>query len=254
MPRDSLSSPSASLTCYDCEPRELLDWHEHRNLSFCFITKGQYQETNQSRSFPCRPGDVVIKPGRKLHQNFMSQQGTVCWLLEVSEESLTPSAALFERELPGPVQDYHLARLGLEVREEFHTPDEFSAVMVESIAMRAVIAGLRLLKDHSRKRNEVEALRESIDAAIERGDLSTQYLSLSEKKTVSRRFYEMEGCTMSGYISRRRAFRAFGELLNSDHSLADIAHHCGFYDQAHFTKTFSALFGITPGRLRSRMK
>ena len=49
-------------------------------------------------------------------------------------------------------------------------------------------------------------------------------------------------------------FRAFSELLNTNYSLADIAHRCGFYDQAHFTKTFSTLFGITPGRLRSRMR
>jgi AraC-like DNA-binding protein len=55
------------------------------------------------------------------------------------------------------------------------------------------------------------------------------------------------------YILRRRAFRAFAELLNTDYSRADIAYRCGFYDQAHFTKVFVTLFGITPGRLRSRM-
>jgi hypothetical protein len=36
---------------------------------------------------------------------------------------------------------------------------------------------------------------------------------------------------MSTCVLRRRAFRAFAEVLNTDHSLAEIAHHCGFYDQ-----------------------
>jgi hypothetical protein len=39
-----------------------------------------------------------------------------------------------------------------------------------------------------------------------------------------------------------------GRDLNTNHSLAHIAHRCGFYDQAHFTKVFAKLFGITPGR------
>src|ERR1022692_1946018 len=72
----------------------------------------------------------------------------------------------------------------------------------------------------------------------------------SERTTVRRLFHEMEGCSMAIYALRRRAFRAFEELLNTDDSLADIAHRCGFYDQAHFTKVFATLFGDTPGRLR----
>jgi AraC family transcriptional regulator len=57
---------------------------------------------------------------------------------------------------------------------------------------------------------------------------------------------------MSTYVRRRRAFRALAEVMNTDHSLAEIARHCGFYDQAHFAKVFTTLFGVTPGRLRSR--
>ena len=95
-------------------------------------------------------------------------------------------------------------------------------------------------------------MRESIDARIGAGDLTAACLTASERKNLRRLFYEMEGCTMNSYILRRRAFRAFAELLNTDHSLADIACRCGFYDQAHFTKVFATLFGITPGRLRSR--
>jgi AraC-like DNA-binding protein len=30
--------------------------------------------------------------------------------------------------------------------------------------------------------------------------------------------------------------------------LAETAHQAGFADQAHFTRTFKAAFGLTPGR------
>ena len=254
MPTAELSSRFALATRYDREPREVLDWHEHRNLSFSFVMKGQYQETTRNRTFTCRTGDVVIKPGGRRHQNAFGQFGAVCLLLEIYEQSLERSTALIERELHGPIHDYPLARIGLELREELQAPDSLSAIMLESIAVRTAVFGLRLVKERSTKRAQVELMRETLDASVDAGDLSAPCLNASERKSVRRLFYEMQGCTINGYILRRRAFRAFSELMNTDHSLGDIAHRCGFYDQAHFTKVFSTLFGITPGRLRSRVK
>ncbi|MBM6402545.1 helix-turn-helix domain-containing protein [Phycicoccus sonneratiae] len=37
-----------------------------------------------------------------------------------------------------------------------------------------------------------------------------------------------------------------------DGTLTDLAHRFGWYDQAHFTRDFTALVGVTPGRYRSR--
>jgi hypothetical protein len=245
-----LSSTFALATRYDRKPLEVLDWHEHRNLSFCFVMKGSYQETTRHRTFTCRPGDVVIKPGGRLHQNRFSQLGAVCLLLKISEESFGHSAGLIERELNGPIHDYHLARIGLELREELQATDSLSAIMLEAIALRTVVSGLRLVRDRSKKQAQVEAMRESLDARVGAGDVAGACLTAIERKSVRRLFYDTEGCTINSYIVRRRTFRAFAELLNTDHSLADIAARCGFYDQAHFTKVLATLFGITPGRLR----
>lgn len=254
MPTAELSSRFALATRYDREPREVLDWHEHRTLSFCFVMKGSYQETTRNRTSTCKTGDVVIKPGGRRHQNIFGELGALCLLLEMSEPAPGPSTGLIERELHGPIHDYRLARIGLELREELQAPDSLSAMMIESIALRTAVAGLRLVKERSKSRVHVEFLREALDASVDAGDLSAPCLNASERKSVRRLFYEMQGCTINGYILRRRAFRAFSELMNTDHSLGDIAHRCGFYDQAHFTKVFSTLFGITPGRLRSRVK
>src|ERR1700687_5075 len=98
-----LSSRLALATRYDRKPLEVLDWHEHRNLSFCFVMKVNYQETARHRTFTCRPGDVVIKPGNMQHQNTFSQLGAVCLLLEISEESLEQSKGLIEGELNRPI-------------------------------------------------------------------------------------------------------------------------------------------------------
>ena len=142
-----ISARFALATRYDREPLEVLDWHEHRNLSFSFVMKGSYDETTRQRTFTCRPGDVVIKPGDRRHQNRFGQLGAVCLLLEISEEFLGHSAGLIERELNGPIHDYHLARIGLELREELQATDSLSAIMLEAIALRTVVTGLRLVKE-----------------------------------------------------------------------------------------------------------
>ena len=37
-----------------------------------------------------------------------------------------------------------------------------------------------------------------------------------------------------------------------DGTLTDLAHRYGWYDQAHFTRDFTALVGVTPGQYRDR--
>ena len=248
-----LSSTFALATRYDRKPQELLDWHEHHDLSFCFVLKGNYQETTSRGSFTCRPGDVVIKPAAMRHQNTFGRLGALCLLLQISEETFGRSTGLVERELNGPVRDYSLARIGLELREELRVTDNLSAVMLEAIALRTVVSGLRLVRERLKNKAQMEDMRQSLRAGVAAGDLMSPHLTASEKKNIRRLFYEMEGCSMNRYVLQRRAFRAFSQLLNTNRSLADIAHRCGFYDQAHFTKVFAMLFGITPGRLRSRM-
>jgi AraC-like DNA-binding protein len=222
----------------------------HRNLSFCFVMKESYQETTSRETFTCRPGDVVVKPAHMRHQNTFGRLGAVCLLLEISGEVFEHSTELFEPEFQGPIQDHLLARIGLELREELKSADRLSPMMLETLALRSIVAGLRFARKQPRK--EVEAIRVLLDDGLGAADVTRRYLSGSESKAVRRLFRETQGCSMATYALRRRAFRAWDELLNTENSLVDIAHRCGFYDQAHFTRVFVTLFGVTPGRLRSK--
>ena len=249
MPR--ISSRLAVATRYDRTSLEVLDWHEHRNLSFCFVMKGDYKETTSRGSFTCRPGDVVIKPANMRHQNTFGQLGAVCLLLEISAELLEHSTELFEPEFHGPIHHHQLAQIGLELREELHSADRLSPMMLEAIALRSIVSGLRFAR--KRPNRQVEAIRGLLDDGLGVAELTRRYFTANEGKAIRRLFHEMEGCSVATYALRRRALRAFEELLNTDDSLAEIAQRCGFYDQAHFTKVFVTFFGVTPGRLRSRV-
>ena len=52
------------------------------------------------------------------------------------------------------------------------------------------------------------------------------------------------------FIIRRRIQRALELMQNTALSLSEIAHTCGFSDQAHFSRAFRKLIGYAPGMWR----
>lgn len=68
----------------------------------------------------------------------------------------------------------------------------------------------------------------------------------------SRLFHRIIGVTPSDYLARLRIQRARQLLTTSDMPLTAIALGTGFYDAAHFTRTFGRLVGCTPGQYRKR--
>ena len=64
------------------------------------------------------------------------------------------------------------------------------------------------------------------------------------------KFKEICKMTPLEYITKRRIESAEYMLLNTKFSLLDIAFKCGFYDAAHFFRTFSAYKGISPSAYR----
>ena len=56
----------------------------------------------------------------------------------------------------------------------------------------------------------------------------------------------------SDYIANVRVNKAKTLLATTDRRIADIAADCGFFDHAHFIRTFKKIVGVTPARYRRR--
>lgn len=67
---------------------------------------------------------------------------------------------------------------------------------------------------------------------------SPQYIGQLFKKTA--------WCSFSRYLMRYRVNKAQDLLKNTELSLTEIAYETGFFDSAHFTKSFSSVTGLTP--------
>jgi AraC-like DNA-binding protein len=68
-----------------------------------------------------------------------------------------------------------------------------------------------------------------------------------------RRFKIDFGITPHAFLLRLRVDRARNRLARGS-DLADVAHELGFSDQAHFTRVFKKIVGITPGDYARRVR
>jgi AraC family transcriptional regulator len=91
-----------------------------------------------------------------------------------------------------------------------------------------------------------------VDAHLEHdiavSDLA-QVAGLSEAH-FSRAFKPTAGLAPHKFITERRLERAKRMLADTPESLIQIALACGFSDQAHFSRSFQRVFGVSPSALR----
>lgn len=69
-----------------------------------------------------------------------------------------------------------------------------------------------------------------------------------------RLFRELTQQTPSEYMTRVRLNAAKTLLTTTDRLITDIATSCGFYDHAHFIRTFRANTGLTPAAFRKQLR
>lgn len=98
----------------------------------------------------------------------------------------------------------------------------------------------------------IERARQFLDAERTRVVHSAELEAITglTRYEVARQFRLMLGTSPHRYLLGRRLELA-RQRMRGDRSLADVAYEAGFADQAHFTRTFKAAFGLTPARYRA---
>ena len=72
--------------------------------------------------------------------------------------------------------------------------------------------------------------------------------------SLTRHFVAELGVSPARYIRRARVELANWMLANTERSISQVAMDCGFFDVAHFTRTYRSLQGSTPSAFRLRAK
>ena len=98
----------------------------------------------------------------------------------------------------------------------------------------------------------VRAVRDELPATVRGGGVSLAAMAASAGLSASRFghvFRADTGVTWRAYVRWFR-LRVAARALASGWSVTDAAHEAGFADGAHFSRTFRAMFGLSPSQLR----
>ena len=96
----------------------------------------------------------------------------------------------------------------------------------------------------------MQHIHEHYQEALNTHDIASM-VGLSHRQ-FNRRFHRFFNTSLCQYLMRVRINAACRLLTETDHSVTGIAGEVGFYDQSHFSRTFTRLMGLSPLKYRKR--
>lgn len=253
-PSQKLSSAGFLFTERKYSPKGRIPMHAHERAHFCFVLSGNYLESIGTRRFERRHAALVFYPEDISHaeEHFADGRHFLVEIEPVVLDRMREYGARLEQTVSMDL-DSSIC-LASRMYQEFDAADEFAPLVLESIATELLVATTRSFSNTLEKgppnwlKRAKEYLRQSF---VEPPGLSELALAASVHPAhLARVFRQYEHCTPGEYVRRLRISKARTRLLASHAPIVEIAHELGFSDQSHFTRSFRAETGITPGEYR----
>lgn len=253
-----LDTPGLYFTETNHPPGYRIPPHFHRLLSLYLLLAGGVTEQIGRVCTERSAGVLVLTPAGEEHSDVIHGCGARCLIMELQPHIV--ERVLECGDLPKTPASFRgrAARLANRIYTEYRLSDSLSALILEGLALEMLAevcrAGPRQRDCDPRSR--IEQAREFLDAHYaEPVSLSRIADAVSLHPVyLARMFRQCHECSIGEYLRRRRIESACTQLSAGGKSLAEIAAECGFCDQAHFTRTFHRLTGLTPAAYRARRR
>jgi AraC family transcriptional regulator len=230
--------------------------HAHQSALVTLVLGGALTERRGSARLLCEQGSLLFQPGGEPHGHRFSDAGGRCFVLQFGSPWITRMRELGLGEVGTPV-DLRRTRanwLAGELYREFQVGDTAAELAMEgyALAMLGEIARARARSEAGAKPPWLIHAIDLLHADLGNAPTMAEIAAAVGVHPVhlSRTFSEHFGVTMGEYLRRQRVEWARHQLAGSDRTLADIAYAAGFSDQAHFSRVFKQLTGVTPGAYR----
>jgi AraC family transcriptional regulator len=242
-------------TSLGCYPQGTQPLHVHEHASFSVLVAGRGLDRCRTRTYDQPPLTAVFHPTSEPHANDIGPSGVVGFTLEM-EPAWLHAHGLTERALGGYQVIAATARSRL------------ACLCLLAAAWRDGPCAAADLETHALEM--LELLRPApgpergpAPAWLSRGEdfLRTHFrspVSLSQAAReagvhpiyFARVFRRRHGCPVSAYVRALRLTAAGELIVGGSQPLAQVACGAGFADQAHLTRWFSRVIGVSPGALR----
>jgi AraC-like DNA-binding protein len=208
--------------------------HAHEEMQISIVLRGTIRETVGAVARCGRAGDVIVKPAGLMHADDFDATRILCI-------DGPPDA------FPTLPREYHWYRFDAVTAAAIRVAQRHFAGCDVSEDLADLLAALppRTVVDRRLANQAAEALeagQTNIAALAHNLGVHQVYLA--------RIFRERWNCSPREYAQRMRVREAAHRLASTRQPLAEIALDAGFADQAHLTRIFGRVVGVTPGAFR----
>ncbi len=261
--KDLYTATSFRMSLHDKDFNEIAAYPESRSPFCSFIQshpteyrKCRECDENACRSASVRKGALIYKCRYGLTEAIspLYNFGTLTGFLmmgQVADESVSPE--LMAKRIGHLVSEREAA---LKITEEIPTvPNELAESYVRIMTLCAryltlsnAMTSKKPTIGEAAKKYILENLSEKITIGKICEELGTSKSSLLSV------FKKQYGMTVGDFITNSRLDEAKRLLELGEHSINEIAHETGFYDQSYFSKVFSQECGCSPSEYRKNMR
>ena len=242
-------------------PERKVPRHTHEAPHFIVVTRGVYRTEARNQRGLCSAGTLIFNPGGTTHRDcFHSERGE---FLSISPGLET--SKLLEQASPVPLiiggPEFRRSNDPLvanRIATEFQEAANPSEMVLESLGFE--LLGM-VLEEVRRSASAfipswLTRTREMVEDCFATELTVAELAAMAGVHPVylARAYRRHLGCSPGEYMRRCRLLRVRRLLANSDLPLAEIALRTGFSDQSQMTRTFTNMFGISPGRYRRLLR
>ncbi|MDQ8754653.1 AraC family transcriptional regulator [Sphingosinicella sp. LHD-64] len=248
----SATAPRCHLSAVAHVEARALPEHAHDWPFVSMLLKGSYVSRTRTREIEFGRSTAVYHPGAFQHRDEIGRDGATFLCLQLDP------ALLRDIDMPRGCdddiatldEDQAYLALGALYCALWTGADEF---VFEALA--AELAACLFSGDGDGRRAEPAWLKR-VEGRL-REEMRVPLADLAEDAgvhvtTLTRLFRRHRNCSIGEFRACARARRAFLEIVGDDAPLAEISLAAGYADQSHMTRDVAAIFGLSPGRIRSR--
>jgi AraC family transcriptional regulator len=229
--------------------------HSHDSTFFSLLLKGGYSEHYGGHTVHHRPNTVIFRPAGMTHGDEVTAPGTRFFIIEMADSWLSRLREYSPRLDFTPSCGNDATWLATRLYDAIKTSSSCSPLLVQGIVFDLLMSAARLdAVQESRRPRWLAGVLELIHSELAQ-DLKLETIASHagvHPAYLSRVFRKVYRESVGHYVNRLRIRYASAELAkNSGIPLCEVALAAGFADQAHFTRIFKQIAGVTPGAFRS---
>lgn len=247
--------------------------HKHSFYEACFVREGEGSYWERDAEYPLCKDTLFLSRPDVLHQ-IRSEKGMELWYVafEIDESRSAPEALAGFRALADisdcvkyRVGDSPTALIWRALVEQTRHYAAHADSLLNGLAHSLLLSLCSFFADtdesgaerqpppskpsHHALRSAVLYIRDNLSADLSVKEIA-RYMHLSER-TVTRLFQDNLQTSCQEYIQREKLKRAVHMIRHTDLGISEIAERAGYGSVHYFTRVFTKMYGMPPGKYRS---